>query len=243
MSQQSLIVYTVPTHLRDQETSLDIVWIRDGVVCLGSRSADRCYRAVLAVQGPPEAFAPEVERLQPLLDGFASFLNALGQPSALPPATLQALVLAEPTDLGEYAARLENRAMALPPHLAREALADAAWARQAGPQLGLLARRYLLLDDTTDLIIIDRKHEYRALCEAMGGQFLRVAASSPHRINPFDLPPARPGRRGVGTAGPHPAGPRAVGCAARRARPPPGARRAWRAGPGDQGGLPAGRHY
>ena len=128
-----------------QETSLDIVWIRDGVVCLGSRSADRCYRAVLAVQGPPEAFAPEVERLQPLLDGFASFLNALGQPSTLPPAALQALVLAEPTDLAEYAARLELRARALPPHLAREALADAAWARQVGPQLGLLERRGYLV--------------------------------------------------------------------------------------------------
>jgi hypothetical protein len=128
-----------------QETSLDIVWIRDGVVCLGSRSVDRCYRAVLAVQGPSEAFAPEVERSQPLLDGFASFLNALGQPSALPPAALQALVLAEPTDLAEYAARLEHRARALPPHLAREALADAAWARQVGPQLGLLERRGYLV--------------------------------------------------------------------------------------------------
>src|SRR5919199_2414064 len=53
----------------------------------------------------------------------------------------------------------------------------------------VLARRYLLLTDNTDVIVIDRKHEYRALCEAMGGQFLRVAASSPHRINPFDPPP------------------------------------------------------
>jgi hypothetical protein len=97
-----------------QETSLDIVWIRDPVVCPGNRSADRCYRAVLAVQGPPEAFAPEVERLQPLLDGFASFLSALGQPSTLPPAALQALVLADPTDLAEYPARLEHRARALP---------------------------------------------------------------------------------------------------------------------------------
>jgi hypothetical protein len=124
-----------------QETSLDVVWIRGGVVCLGSRPADRCYRAVLAVQGPPEAFASEVERLQPLIDGFAGFLNALAQPSTLPPAALQAEVLAQPTDLREYAARLEDRARALPPHLAREALADAAWARQTGPELGLLERR------------------------------------------------------------------------------------------------------
>lgn len=60
----------------------------------------------------------------------------------------------------------------------------------------VLARRYLLLTDNTDVIVIDRKHEYRALCEAMGGQFLRVAASSPHRINPFDLPPPDPEREG-----------------------------------------------
>ena len=129
-----------------QETSLDIVWIRESVVCLGSRLADRCYRAVLAVEGPPEAFADEVERVQPLLDGFARFLNALGQPGVLPPAVVQALVLAEPTDLTEYATRLEERASALPPHLAREALADAAWARQNGPGLGLLDRRgYLII--------------------------------------------------------------------------------------------------
>jgi hypothetical protein len=56
----------------------------------------------------------------------------------------------------------------------------------------VLARRYILLTDNTDVIVIDRKHEYRALCDAMGGQFLRVAASSPHRINPFDLPPPDP---------------------------------------------------
>src|SRR5439155_17389959 len=53
----------------------------------------------------------------------------------------------------------------------------------------VLSRRYVLLDDNTDVIIVDRKHEYRSLCEALDGQFLRVAPSSPHRINPFDLPP------------------------------------------------------
>jgi hypothetical protein len=60
----------------------------------------------------------------------------------------------------------------------------------------VLARRYLLLDDTTDVIVIDRKHEYRSLCETMGGEFLRVAASSPQRINPFDLPPPDPSGEG-----------------------------------------------
>src|SRR5919197_4834975 len=60
----------------------------------------------------------------------------------------------------------------------------------------VLERCYLLLTANTDIIVIDRKHEYRALCEAMGGQFLRVAASSPHRINPFDLPPPEPSGEG-----------------------------------------------
>jgi hypothetical protein len=60
----------------------------------------------------------------------------------------------------------------------------------------VLARRYILLTDNTDVIVIDRKHEYRDLCDAMGGQFLRVAASSPHRINPFDLPPPHPNGEG-----------------------------------------------
>jgi type IV secretory pathway VirB4 component len=40
----------------------------------------------------------------------------------------------------------------------------------------LLALRSLLLDDGTDVIVIDRKHEYAQLCQALGGQFLRLAA-------------------------------------------------------------------
>ena len=48
-------------------------------------------------------------------------------------------------DLSEYATRLEERALGLAAHLAREALADAAWARQNGPGLGLLARRGYLV--------------------------------------------------------------------------------------------------
>jgi hypothetical protein len=56
----------------------------------------------------------------------------------------------------------------------------------------LLALRSLLLDEGTDVIVIDRKHEYARLCQAVEGQFLRLAASSAHRINPFDLPPLGP---------------------------------------------------
>jgi hypothetical protein len=119
---------------------------------------------VLAVEGPPEAFADEVERVQPLLDGFARFLNALGQPGVLPPAVVQALVLAEPADMTEYATRLEERAFGLPPHLAREALADAAWARQNGPALGLLDRHaYLVVpaESVSGRQLLGRLHRVR----------------------------------------------------------------------------------
>jgi hypothetical protein len=123
-----------------QGTSLDVVWIRDGVVCLGQQLSDRCYRSALAVAGPPEAFAQEIERVQPMLDGFAGFLNAFCQPSIGPLSAVQTLVRAEPGDLSEYATRLETRAKELPPQLASQALADATWARQTGPVLGLLPR-------------------------------------------------------------------------------------------------------
>lgn len=36
--------------------------------------------------------------------------------------------------------------------------------------------------------VIDPEDEYRRVCEAVGGQYVRLAGSSPHRINPFDLP-------------------------------------------------------
>ena len=40
-----------------------------------------------------------------------------------------------------------------------------------------------------DFLIIDPEDEYRAVCAAVDGQHIRLASSSPHRLNPFDLPP------------------------------------------------------
>jgi len=51
----------------------------------------------------------------------------------------------------------------------------------------LLAMRQLV--NGSDCIVIDPEDEYRALAEAAGGQVVHLAASSPHRLNPFDLPP------------------------------------------------------
>jgi len=46
--------------------------------------------------------------------------------------------------------------------------------------------RYLM--EGVDVIIIDPENEYETLCEAVGGSFLRVSLTSPHKLNPFDLP-------------------------------------------------------
>jgi hypothetical protein len=54
--------------------------------------------------------------------------------------------------------------------------------------------RTLLLDEHTDVLIIDPKHEYARLVDAFGehGRFVRLAAASGQRVNPFDLPPPGP---------------------------------------------------
>jgi hypothetical protein len=54
--------------------------------------------------------------------------------------------------------------------------------------------RALLLDDHTDVLVIDPKHEYLPLVDALGehARFVRLAAASGHRTNPFDLPPPGP---------------------------------------------------
>ena len=54
----------------------------------------------------------------------------------------------------------------------------------------LLALRALCAG--TDFVVIDPEDEYRAVAAAAGGQVVRLAASSPHRLNPFDIPPPSP---------------------------------------------------
>src|SRR5947209_9396519 len=51
----------------------------------------------------------------------------------------------------------------------------------------LMAVRNLLAG--VDFLIVDPEDEYRGLCAAAGGQYVRLASSSPHHLNPFDLPP------------------------------------------------------
>jgi type IV secretory pathway VirB4 component len=58
----------------------------------------------------------------------------------------------------------------------------------------LVALRHHLLG--VDVLVIDPEDEYRRLCAAVGGQYVRLSATSRERLNPFDLPPppGAPGR-------------------------------------------------
>src|SRR3954449_9407792 len=51
----------------------------------------------------------------------------------------------------------------------------------------LMALRNLLVG--VEFLVVDPEDEYRALCTAVDGQHVRLASSSPQRLNPFDLPP------------------------------------------------------
>ena len=51
-----------------------------------------------------------------------------------------------------------------------------------------MALRNLLLG--VDFLVIDPEDEYRALCTAVDGQYVRLASTSAQHLNPFDLPPA-----------------------------------------------------
>jgi type IV secretory pathway VirB4 component len=53
--------------------------------------------------------------------------------------------------------------------------------------------RYLMLG--VDVVIIDPENEYRFLSDAVGGSFFNISLTSPHHINPFDLPTAREDER------------------------------------------------
>lgn len=53
--------------------------------------------------------------------------------------------------------------------------------------------RYLM--QGVDVIIIDPEHEYEFLSEAVGGSYFRISLTSPHHLNPFDLPIPREDER------------------------------------------------
>jgi conjugal transfer ATP-binding protein TraC len=52
----------------------------------------------------------------------------------------------------------------------------------------LMALRNLLVG--VDFLVVDPEDEYRAVCAAVDGQYVRLASTSAQHMNPFDLPPA-----------------------------------------------------
>ena len=50
--------------------------------------------------------------------------------------------------------------------------------------------RSLMFD--TDVIVIDPEHEYEYLSQAAGGRYFDMSLTSPHHINPFDVPEPSP---------------------------------------------------
>ena len=46
-----------------------------------------------------------------------------------------------------------------------------------------------------DVMILDPENEYEPLSEAVGGSYFKMSLSSPHHINPFDLPSPREGEK------------------------------------------------
>ncbi len=49
-------------------------------------------------------------------------------------------------------------------------------------------------------MVVDPEDEYRRICDAVGGQMVRLSGTSPHHVNPFDLAPASDGDAGEGDA-------------------------------------------
>jgi type IV secretory pathway VirB4 component len=51
----------------------------------------------------------------------------------------------------------------------------------------LMALRNLMAG--VDFLVVDPENEYGSVCQAADGQFVRLASTSTHHLNPFDLPP------------------------------------------------------
>ena len=50
-----------------------------------------------------------------------------------------------------------------------------------------------------DIIVIDPENEYQYLADTVGGSYFKISLTSPHHLNPFDLPPPIEGESQEGT--------------------------------------------
>jgi hypothetical protein len=121
-------------HASVQSTRLGIEAIQAGAIELSGGE----YRAVLEVTGTPRPFEDEV-RMESLLAGFATFLNALSYP-------IQILVRASPVDLTRYVANIEDRGRQLKDgQLAELAHDHAGFVQGLARQRTLLERRFFVV--------------------------------------------------------------------------------------------------
>lgn len=118
-----------------QEVTLDLLWIRDGVVAFaGTWGASPLYRAVLALGGPAHTPRRLAAADPGALGGYRAALGRLDHP-------FQVVVRTTPADASTAAERWEARASILPEPLAALAREHGAWVRRELPALGLLVHR------------------------------------------------------------------------------------------------------
>jgi hypothetical protein len=118
-----------------QETTLDLLWIRDGMACFaGGRTGAPLYRAVIVLEGPAQTPRALASADPGALAGYRAVVDGLEH-------ALHVVVRAAPFDAAAYAARFESRSAALPAPLAALAEEHARWARRELEGRRLLSRR------------------------------------------------------------------------------------------------------
>jgi hypothetical protein len=142
-----------------QATTLDLLWIRDGVACFaGARTSAPLLRAVLVLDGPAHTPRALADADPGALAGYRALLGSLDH-------RVQVLVRTEAADDAAEAARWEACAINLPPPLAALAREHAAWARRELPLQNLLVHHaYLVVpaegpptDDTSPAVALRRQ--------------------------------------------------------------------------------------
>ena len=152
------------------------------------------YRFVRGARSIVDLVAPasvEVSRDHLRLDSqFVRTLVVTGYPRTVGPGWLSPLIdFEQPLEISLHVYPLET-----PQMVSTLSLENANMVIFATSGAGksffckLTALRNLLLD--VDFLVIDPEDEYRAVCSAVGGQYVRLASSSEQHLNPFDLPAA-----------------------------------------------------
>jgi len=134
----------LPRRASIQATTLDLLWIRDGVVCFaGARDSAPLLRAVLSLDGPAHTPRALADADPGALAGYRALLGSLDH-------RVQVLVRTEAANTAAEAARWDACAGNLPPPLAALAREHATWTRGELPLLNLLVHRAYLVVPAED---------------------------------------------------------------------------------------------